>query len=110
MNQREQRIGENEILFREVNERLVGLNEALGVSPDRLEFLCECGWAACTEKVTLSLQEYERVRRHAELFVLFPGHEETDVEEVVERNERFAIVRKRVGEPRRLAVEHDPRE
>ena len=48
--------------------------------------------------VPLTETEYEHVRSEPDLFVVRPGHELENVEELVERNERFSVVRKHVGE------------
>ena len=102
---REARVAKNEVLFREVNERIRDLAPEDG----QTEFLCECGDAACVEPVTMSLSEYEFVRREAARFFVLPGHEVPDVEDVVERRERFTIVAKREGTPAEIAEDTDPR-
>jgi hypothetical protein len=38
-----------------------------------------------------------------------PGHEHSDLEEVVERHEGYHVVRKVVGDAARMAHELDPR-
>jgi len=102
---REARVAKNEVLFREVNERIRELAPADG----RTEFLCECGDAACVEPVTLSLGQYETVRTDGARFFVRPGHELPDIEEVVERSESFSIVVKRDGTPADIAEDNDPR-
>jgi hypothetical protein len=108
MTDREQRIGNNEILLREVNERI----EELGAGATNLEwigFVCECGAPSCVEQVQLEVQEYEAVRSNAQHFLTVPGHETPEIERVVLRHERYQIVEKDVGEPAELALETDPR-
>ena len=109
MDERARRIGQNEVLFRQVNERLEELNEAFAVVTDVVEFVCECGDPACTAQITLSVSEYERARADPTTFVIVPGHEAPDVEQVIEVNERFAMIRKDAGGPADLAAAHDPR-
>ena len=105
MDSRADRIGKNEALFREVNERI---REITTYDSD-VEFLCECGDPGCAQPIVMSLEEYEAVRSDPKRFVVVPGHEIRDVEDVVETNERFAVVEKRPGIPTELAVETDPR-
>jgi hypothetical protein len=105
---RQQRIAKNEALFRQVNERIEKVNQALGEG-DSADFLCECGDDTCTEPVTLTLDEYEGVRADATHFVIAHGHEVTDVERVVAQTDRYAVVEKFRGEAERIAVETDPR-
>jgi len=102
---REERIGKNEALFREVNERIGDVSSAGAEA----EFLCECGDRDCTSPIRLTLVEYEDVRAHATHFFVIPGHEITDVESVVAENDRFFVVAKREGGPAEVAVERDPR-
>jgi hypothetical protein len=109
MDAREKRLSDNESLFRQVNERLVDLNAALEVDPHRLEFLCECGDAACAAKIELSRQEYERVRSDPATFVVLSGHELYDIETIVDRGDGYVIVRKREGGPAERVAADDPR-
>ena len=105
MDFRAERIGKNETLFREVNERIGDVSSA----GTEAEFLCECGDRDCTRPVRLTLTEYEDVRADATHFVVIPGHEITDVENVVAENDTFFVVAKREGGPAELAIDRDPR-
>ena len=108
MDERERRIGVNEALFREVNERIGAVAETR--EPEGLiEILCECGARDCLAHAAVSTDEYERIRADAQLFVILPGHEAPFVERVVEEHERYVVVRKEEGEPARLAERTDPR-
>jgi hypothetical protein len=106
MTPREERVGKNEALFREVNERI---REITTATDGDAEFLCECGDPTCAQPILASIDEYEAVRAVATRFLVVPGHEIPDLEDVVEENERFAIVEKRPGVPTDLAAESDPR-
>jgi hypothetical protein len=109
MDKRAERIGLNEALFREVNERVKGINDSFGTRLEEAEFVCECGDESCTERVRLTLSDYERVRAEPTHFAIRPGHEIPDVEDVVERNERYLTVEKTARAAAALAVETDPR-
>ena len=102
------RIVRNEALFREVNEQVDALNEA-GPRVDPIPAICECGSAACTEIVPIDRQAYESVRAQPERFLVKPGHEIPDVEDVVEEHAAWAVVAKKPGETRDMAMESDPR-
>ena len=106
---RAQRIGENEALFRSVNEQVRGLSDAWAVQDDTIRIVCECGTASCVEQIELHAAEYERIRAEAALFAIRPGHEAPDVEEVVARNDRYWTLRKLPGLPERLADDTNPR-
>lgn len=108
MGERARRVGENEALFRSVNEQVADLNESFLVE-GTLRIVCECGEQSCLEQIELSPGEYEAIRGDAELFAIKPGHEAPDVETVVERHDGYWVVRKDRGEPERIAHETDPR-
>jgi hypothetical protein len=105
---RARRVGENEALFRSVNEQVHDLNQTFLVE-GRLRIICECGEDTCLEQIELSPGEYEAVRADAELFVVKPGHDDPSVEIVAERKDGYWVVRKNRGEPERIAHETDPR-
>jgi hypothetical protein len=109
MDERQRRIGENEILYRTVNEKIEGLNQAFGTLTETMTVVCECGDVSCVEQIELDVPSYERVRSDPTLFVIVPGHAEPDVETVVEEGDGFEVVRKDSGEAAELAAEHDPR-
>jgi hypothetical protein len=109
MDERGRRIGENEALYRLVNERIESLNEAFGTFTGTITAVCECGDASCAAQIDIAVADYERVRAKATDFIVVPGHELADVEEVVEEHETFAVVRKRPGAPAHVARETDPR-
>ena len=105
---REERIGLNEAVFREVNERIDDLAETFEL--DQLDLVCECGDGDCVERISMSHAEYEQVRSDPQLFAVYPGHEANDVETVEERRGRYDIVRKSQGAPERIAEQTSPRD
>ena len=109
MTSREERIGRNEELFREVNERIQEMHEAMESEASQAEFLCECGNAACTEHIQMSLTAYEQLRSDKTTFAVASGHDEASVEEVVERRPGYDVVRKLPGTPAELAANESPR-
>lgn len=103
MDERARRIGENEALFREVNERVLDVNAAFGQVSGRFSIVCECGRSDCLVHVDVTPEEYAAVRADGAQFIVVEGHELEDVEDVVARTDRFAVVRKREGGPAELA-------
>jgi len=95
---------EIQALYREVNERIRDVTSP----PADTEFLCECAEATCTEAVAMTLQEYEAVRGNPRHFLVLPGHELDEVEDVVEQHDGFTVVRKKAGAAE-VAVATDPR-
>lgn len=100
-----ERLARNQALFREVNERLLELSE--GLQDGSMQFVCECSNDDCTVTVTMNHKEYESVRAHSTFFVVASGHEILEVENVIDRQDGWAIVQK-VAETD-YAVETDPR-
>lgn len=109
MDEHERRVGMNETLFRDVNERVRELEEGFGAPGGLLSFVCECGNAACTQRIVLTKPEYESVRAHGDRFAVAPGHDIPAVERVVGGTDRFLVVEKHTGALAQLALERDPR-
>ena len=106
---REDRIARNEALFRSVNERVRELATSMSSSePETVAFVCECGDSDCAATVELTIAEYEAVRADPTHFFVVSGHETPHVEQVIERRERYHVVRKHEGESG-IAIRTDPR-
>jgi hypothetical protein len=99
-----ERRARNQILFREVNERL---REVLDESVGATEFLCECSARDCTETVALQLSEYEEIRSNPNRFLVSPGHELLEIERVTFENGTYRVVEKIVEAD--YAIRTDPR-
>jgi hypothetical protein len=97
MDVRQERSAKNEALLREVNERIHEVGERLQVLPEDnvLDFRCECGRPVCESYVSMPAADYERARSDNDRFVLVPGHEDPEIERVMERSARYVIVDKR---------------
>jgi hypothetical protein len=110
MTSREERLARNEVLFREVNERIKQVHADAGElgSGDTFAVLCECGDQNCVEEVELTPQRYEQVRADPRQFVIVPGHALPEVEEIVDQDAGFEVVRKHEEEAE-IAKRTDPR-
>ena len=97
----------NEALFRDVNERIAESAERFHA--DKTEFVCECADPNCTERVPATLAEYESVRKKSTTFLLAPGHDQPDIEQVVSDRGRFQVVEKTKEVVRRTVIRLDPR-
>jgi maleate cis-trans isomerase len=108
---REERLGANEALFREVNERVAEVAEQFVAdeSPNLINFSCECGSAACTEQIAMTVLEYETVRAEATHFAVLPGHEMPEIERVVDRHPNYFVVEKQDPDAEAIARKTDPR-
>jgi hypothetical protein len=91
-----QRHARNEAVMRQLNEGLAEHDEAGGMDAIEFEFVCECYKLECGKRLRMSAGEWRRLHPDEFTFVIFPGHEDAPaVEEVIERGERYWIVRKR---------------
>jgi hypothetical protein len=106
VNQHERR-ATTEALFRDVNERIAESAERFDASAT--QFVCECSDPNCTHRVPATLTEYEKVRDASTTFLVVPGHEQKDIERVVEDRGRFRIVDKVQDAVRRTVIRLDGR-
>jgi hypothetical protein len=109
---RDARVASNEGLLRDVNDRIEEVTERFGSGEARPEdeeadFLCECGTEDCIESVRMGVREYGELRREQNHFVVFPGHEDPEMEDVVATSSRYTVVRKHPVEAS-IAQETDP--
>jgi len=109
MTDREERVGKNEALFREVNERIEEVSTIIAAAPT-IDILCECGRVDCHEQVSVPRADYERVRTVATQFIVLPGHEADDeAERVVSATSAYVVVEKK-DEAAIVAEETNPRD
>lgn len=102
-----ERIGRNDSIFRQANERI---NEAaawlqveeptLIEEPTQIEepmpFLCECADMTCHEIVFMSLGEYSKIRRDPRHFLNVPGHQASSQgwARVIGKHDAYFVVQK----------------
>jgi hypothetical protein len=100
----------NESTFRRANEQLEDKAiDLLGLDDTSfMPFLCECPRQECREVVLVAPREYEHVRSDPRWTITAAGHEDPEIERVVDRNDRFLITEK-FGLAAEVAVEEDPR-
>jgi hypothetical protein len=88
----DEKIARTEAAFREVNEVIA--KTASRFKSDATDFVCECADPHCAHRVPAELDEYEAVRADGTHFLLAPGHEEPDVERVIDRGDDHVVVEK----------------
>jgi len=91
---REERIARNEAAFRELNQSLEANVHRGQTEPDLAGFLCECGDGDCDTTVRVPLDSYSSVRADDKLFIVVPGHQIPDTEDVVDEGDGYLVVRK----------------
>ena len=98
----------NQVVFREVNERIAELTGLINETGFNL-FVCECSDSGCAESLEITTSEYEAVRGDSTRFVIVNGHQVPEVERVVDGNGRFIVVEK-TGHAAEIADADDPRQ
>jgi hypothetical protein len=93
--ERERRAVHNSLLFRSVNEQIVGLTGSLSADLSDINLVCECWSPSCTGTIRCRLEEFELVHRTGDMFLVLPGHEDLLVEDVVDASNGYTVVRKR---------------
>jgi hypothetical protein len=84
---------QNELIFRDSNERIRRVQRELEMDVQTVPFICECSDIWCHTVVHLTASEYERVRGRDEWFLIAPEHDASDGE-IAERSDRFWILEK----------------
>jgi hypothetical protein len=104
-----QRYAISQSTFREINERVNDVNQM--VSDRALKsWVCECADTHCSERIEMTLIEYEALRSYPRRFAIVsdPSHYYPDVEKVVDRNDLYWVVEK-FGHSAKVAADYDPR-
>jgi hypothetical protein len=102
MSEAARHIAQNEVILREVNERIAEKTMDLGIrglagEDETSEYLCACGQPGCDASLNLTLAELEDAHSRADQFVVAPGHDLPDIEQVVAEHDEYCVVRKKPG-------------
>jgi hypothetical protein len=62
----------------------------------------------CTNRITMTIADYEHIRAYSSAFAVLPGHNVPDVEDIVREEPGFVVVSK-LGAGARVAERLDPR-
>lgn len=95
-----------EINGRRVNEAIERGAQGAGTAV----FVCECGNLGCSATVPLTISAYEEVRSGFDRFLVVPGHEIEEIEDVVEHHDSYLVVAKRDDEAAQMAYATDDRD
>jgi hypothetical protein len=88
----ELRIAKTESAFRDVNERIAGSAQQIGLQEAAL--VCECADPECGHRIEAPLEDYEQVRADGARFLVAPQHEEVEHEQVVESRAGYRVIEK----------------
>lgn len=92
---RRNRLAQNEGSFRSINEDLEeGLHKVRLEDEELVGFVCECSSRECSQLVHIELPKYQEIRENSRRFLVVPGHESPEVEDVVESGQGYNVVQK----------------
>lgn len=107
---------ENEVVFRQANERVQQSFDQLQriadeerdnsiPNPDNLtfDFYCECADENCRERIPLKLNMYNEFHHNRKQFLIKPGHEVMAIEGVVLKEPDYTVVKKFDAPPEKAA-------
>jgi hypothetical protein len=83
---------DTERVFRKANQDIADVAHDLGVN-GQVPFLCECDDPRCHQVLRTTWTEFASLHAH-DLFVVIPGHEHLEVEELVVETRAYSVVRK----------------
>ena len=106
--ERQRRLALNEALARDVNRFVDEVASGWYEPHEPIEFRCECSREVCDERVLLTRDDYVSAHADSLTFVLVPGHENLEIEEVSGRMGDYLKVRK-FGPGAEVAEETDHR-
>jgi hypothetical protein len=106
MDARDERIAKNEAVFRAANREIEQADKETGDPDGVLEVLCECGQEGCSGMIRLTVAEYDGVHVQDDRFVVLAGHENPEIESVVERRSEYLVVDK-FGEAEEIVEESE---
>ena len=96
-----------QVLFRQLNEEIRSLAGGFGLDAE-LDLVCECTNGGCFERLIVSTEDYEAIRRFPTRFLVKPRHDAGQVERIVEETAHFLVV-ERIGADAEAAIHLDPR-
>ncbi len=101
------RMADNEAVFRHYNERVrenfdeiiklaheSGQDDLIRDDDTPLHFYCECSDENCQQRIPLKPSAYENIHKNRMRFILIPGHENTDIEQIIKRRLSHTVVEK----------------
>jgi hypothetical protein len=92
------RRAENEVMFKShnlaVEDNLKKILDPESKKEMLIGFICECASTGCHVKIEMPLADFTILRKNELQFITAIGHEQKDVERVVEERDNYQIVEK----------------
>jgi hypothetical protein len=103
----DQRMAENEVIFRKYNERVSDSFEEfkqiakednqehlIAIHDQPIQFVCECSDRNCKDRISLTLDAYLKIHIERNRFIILKNHESGRIEHVVAHDTGYDIVEK----------------
>ena len=90
-----------------MNEQILAISDGFALGDD-LDLICECSYDGCCERLRLSRDSCDAIRRFPTRFVVRPGHHSRQEERVVEGSDGYFVV-EALGTAAEFAIQFDPR-
>jgi hypothetical protein len=91
----QQRLKENEVIFRSVNENVAEfVEEQIGGEDAILAFYCECSQSQCRERIKLTTKKYKEFHSNEHQFIALAGHETPQIERIIKKQDGYNILEK----------------
>lgn len=116
----ERHLAENEMVFREYNERVQrGFDELEQLARQEgrqhlkfeddvpLHFYCECSDENCEARILLQPSTYANIHKHRKRFIVVKGHDVPEVESIVYKGPNYSVVEKMADLPKFATGLHD---
>lgn len=101
----DRRRAENEVFFRQENERVRKFVEERSAERGRrapkLHFYCECHDEDCRERIVMTPTKYQRLHQNSSQFIIIPGHRNPNIERLVRAEPEYVVVEKYMTPPAR---------
>jgi len=102
----QQRLKENEIIFRKANESVAEfVEEQIGGDAAILPFYCECSTPECRQRIKISTKLYKQLHDKDRRFIALPGHDNPDIEKVIKTSIDFIVLEKFGAMPSEKSVD-----
>lgn len=103
----ERRQIENEMIFRNINEKVgddLGALDAMHIEDGhvdlirdenlQLHFKCECSDENCAVRIPMLLNEYQEIHTNRSTFIVIPNHQVDPIETVIKETPNYNVVKK----------------
>ena len=93
------RLTKNEVIFRAVNEDAQDFIRHTKGDKAQLDFYCECSHRSCTQRITLSTEQYANLHGNKRQFIAIDGHELPEIEKIVSKEDGYNVIEKYSNPP-----------